>query len=254
MKDWGQSQKRSTANEKTFKAFDYTPKKSASHLIEKNFFIEDKNMDISPDKLHADSEKKLDEKKFVPENENWRLSDKKNTRFDVNSDISKKYKGKIDIEKRSVFDTDYLRHVYEDMQERSMQDINRYQFRRSHPTDPGLKTVQAGSSARDDNSSFLDHFSTRKKIQIETPTPSFRGNANAHSAKSATKAQTATKINTPATPVYNNPLMQKANSVQSGKVKAIEYIDAEKSNKYDFLKVPKGMKPKGKAIIKVETE
>ena len=28
----------------------------------------------------------------------------------------KTYKGKIDIEKRAIFDTDYLRHVYEDMQ------------------------------------------------------------------------------------------------------------------------------------------
>ena len=192
-------------------------------LIEKSFYMEDKNPMFSPETSHTDSDKTFAEKKFTPDKENWRNSEKQQKLFDAERDMSKTYKGKIDIEKRAIFDTDYLRHVYEDMQERSMQDINKYQFRRSHPTDPGIKTTIAGSehTAVDDGSSFLDNFSLRDRIQVDVPSASFKGNPTSRSAQRAQKAQKASKVSE----VSSEGLIKKSDTVRTrkGKVQSVEY-------------------------------
>lgn len=252
-KSWQQGNKQTSIGEKTFKTHEYKTPQNASNLVEKNFYIDNLTSPFSPEKTHSNSDKKITQKDFSPKKQNWVNSEKQSSRFDTNLDITKKYKGKIDIEKRAIFDTDYLKHIYEDMQERSMQDINKYQFRRSHPTDPGIKTVRAGEQVIDDNSSFLDNFSTRKKIDVQSPLATFKGNLETHSANRAEPAQKVSEAsNITTTP--SNSLVKKSETTHKGKVQSIEYIDSEKSSKFDFLKVPKGMKAKGKAVIKVETE
>ena len=248
------SDKRTGLEEKSFKTREYKVPHKSDSLIEKSFYMEDKNPMFSPETSHKDSDKKFAEKKFTPDKENWRNSEKQQKLFDTERDMSKTYKGKIDIEKRAIFDTDYLRHVYEDMQERSMQDINKYQFRRSHPTDPGIKTTIAGSehTAVDDGSSFLDNFSLRDKIQVDVPSATFKGNPTSRSAQRAQKVQKAPKVSE----MSSEGLIKKSDTVRKskGKVQSVEYIDSKESQKYDFLRVPKGMKAKGKAVIKVETD
>ena len=248
-KQSGLIDKRSSLREREFKPRDYTPRKDASALIEKSFYIDDKSAPFSPEKTFADSSKKFSTKEYSPKKKEWLAADKKQKLFDTEKDLTKTYKGKIDIAKRAAFDTDSLQNVYEQMQERSMQDINKYQFRHSHPTDPGIKTVRAGEQlTKPDSKSFLDTFSTRKKIEVDAPLVSMRGDKPPRSA--APKAAPS-KPSPKAAPQSGIPA-EKPKS--GGKVQSIEYLDESKSGSYEFLRVPKGMKPKGRAVIKVETD
>ena len=226
----------------------YKNTKDASALMEKTFFYSDKQSKlISSNSSFRDSTKKFDASKtFKPEKESWRNSEKQQKLLNTEKDLSKKYRGKIDIDKRSILHKDYLENVYENMQERSMQDINKYQFRRSHPTDPGIKITRAGSEAEDKKqSSFLDMFSARKNIRIETPLATFKGiDKQANKAREDPSADKADA----------KPVIKNLSKPQNSKVKSVQYLDSEKSSKYQFLRVPEGMKAKGKAVIKVETD
>ncbi len=240
---------------KAFEMREYNNTKPASSLIEKSFYMDDKKPLFSTDQEFKDTPKTLENKMFSPQKTDWRDSEKKQKLFDTERDLSKTYKGKIDINKRSTFDTDYLQNVYDEMQERSMQDINKYQFRRSHPTDPGIKTVRAGGDPDiKSKESFLDIFSSRKKIDINAPLASFKGN----------EQRNVPRVDLPSEPISGEAhppssmraaerVIEKSRS-NMGKVKQVEYLDESQSNKYEFLRVPQGMKPKGKAVIKIETD
>ncbi len=240
--------KRASISGKTVELKKYNNTKDSSALIDKTFFYSDKQSKlITTDSTYRDSTKSFDaSKEFKPKKDSWWKSQKQQKLFDVEKDLSKKYRGKIDIDKRSILHKDYLENVYENMQERSMQDINKYQFRRSHPTDPGIKITRAGSEAEKGNeSSFLDAFSSRKNIRIETPLATFKGvDKNAMKAREDSSAY---KENA-------KPIIKNLSKPQNSKVKSIEYLDSEKSKQYQFLQVPKGMKAKGKPFIKVETD
>ncbi len=251
--------KRFQTDSKPFEMREYKNTKPASTLIEKSFYIDDKKSTLSIDKQVKGFSKKVENKMFSPEKKTWFDSEKKQKLLDTERDMNKTYRGKIDINKRSTFDTDYLSHIYDEMQERSMQDINKYQFRRSHPTDPGIKTVTAGGETDvESNNSFLDFFSSRKKIKVDEPLVSLKGNPKQKIPKAETPSQpispTSQGVVQPSSMRSAEKNVEPIKRESKGKVKAVEYLDDSKASKYNFLRVPQGMKPKGKAVIKVEID
>lgn len=66
--------------------------------------------------------------------------------------LSKKYEGTIDFSGRHPQNA-YMREFLAHTQERSMQEINKYMFRSSHSSDPGIPTVGAGSQLHGDGES-----------------------------------------------------------------------------------------------------
>lgn len=247
--------KRSGLEGKSFEMREYKNTKSASSLIEKSFYMDDKKSTLSIDKKFTGFSKTLDSKTFTPEKQKWFDSEKKQKLFDMERDMTKTYRGKIDIKKRSRFDTEYLQHIYEEMQERSMQDINKYQFRRSHPSDPGIKTTRAGGEImpEEDSNSFLDMFSSRKKISVDAPLVSLKGEEKPKKSVELPSEPMVPEQRT-SQPTIMERSAKKSQQTGKTKVQTVEYLDESQSKKYEFLRVPKGMKAKGKAVIKIETD
>ncbi len=284
---------RARADGKTFRTKTYNNTKDASALIDKSFYYSDKKpADISAQAEFSGGKKEFSKKTFEPKKTAWFDSEKKQTRFDTSVDLSKTYKGKIDMQKRTKFDTDRIQSAYEQIQERSMQDINKYQFRHSHPTDPGIKITRAGGKAGDvdtETRSFFDAFSSRRRIDINTPAATLKGapkaekpyhskpNAGAKAAgggstpKFSTSGGASVSAQTSNAPhisdsdstlgsssdgvdAAKSSRAQHAQHAQEKRVKSVEYLDESKSSQYNFLRVPDGMKAKGRAVIKVETD
>ena len=278
---------RARADGKTFQTKTYNNTKDASALIDKSFYYSDKKpADISAQAEFSGGKKEFAKKTFEPKKTAWFDSEKKQTRFDTSVDLSKTYKGKIDMQKRTKFDTDKIQSAYEQIQERSMQDINKYQFRHSHPTDPGIKITRAGGKAGDvdaETRSFFDAFSSRRRIDINTPAATLKGAPKAekpYHSKPNTGAKSAGGGSTPkfstsgdnsgaahfsdsaqtrgssadGVDAAKSAHAQQAQHAQEKRVKSVEYLDESKSSQYNFLRVPDGMKAKGRAVIKVETD
>ncbi len=249
-KDSPLGQKRSGLTEKSFSAKEYRNTKDASALIEKSFYIsEEKKTPFSEETKFRDSAKNFETKDFQPKKSKWFDSDKRQNRWDTEKDLSKTYRGKLDFSKASPFSTENPKDAFDGMRELSMQDINKYQFRRSHPLDPGLKQVRAGGKLNDVSVDSSFWGTSRKPLEIATPPPAFFGKVKnvkepprGDSPKNATASDSGREES------------QAASQKQRRSVKAVEYLDESKSQKYEFLRVPEGMKAKGRAVIKVETD
>ncbi len=206
------------------KAIDYTqanksfekmaPKPEDSRLSQEKFVDKDKKFD-SKKFVPSDNTEHLQNKKFLgPENPNAERFFKKqfeggkekfkspdlenfNTekkqreifKFD-NSDrnFDKEYSGKIDFEKRNKF-SNKLKEAYTQMRERSMQDINKYNFRSSHSSEDGMQVVSAGKQLYADKdyegtSGIEDFIFGRKKL--ERAPVSFKKNMSLGSTRDST--------------------------------------------------------------------
>lgn len=236
------TEKSSSMQDRQFKAKQYNNTKDASALIEKSFYISrDTKSPFSPGDEFSDSRKEFEGKQFNPKTRDWAGSGKMQKLFDTEKNLSRDYKGSIDFNKKTKFSTERVRDAYEGLRQMSMQDINKYQFRRSHPLTPGLKHTRAGGSMTDisqETNSFWGDMLSRKRIDIDVPNASFMGKkknvVDSHRSEKASKKQ-------PDIP-------------QNKKLQSIEYLDESKSSQYEFLRVPKGMRAKGRAVIKVETD
>lgn len=60
--------------------------------------------------------------------------------------LSKKYLGKIDVNKRDTQYQEFLRDQYAELMEMSMREINKFYFRESHSDEPGVVISQAGAN------------------------------------------------------------------------------------------------------------
>lgn len=216
------------------------------------------------------SDKRYDSPELSGMDGTWSQADSKWKPKNGERDFTKKYSGKIDFSKRSKY-VDYLKEAYADMNERSMQDINKYQFRRSHSSDPGVKTTEAGAQLRgDDDSSFFDLL--LEGSDAERAPVKFYGPKNRNAIKSEAAAaensgadRAAQPANPTAAPPPNARFMPALIRNQSGAVRAEDEssssskktvaekeIDGEKAKNFRFMKMPDNMR--GKATIKVEVE
>lgn len=260
-KAWSDSSKRSEL--KT-----YVPQNSADALAGKRFTdINSGVADQMQSSKNRDSSKAYENPELHGFDKNGMYSDSKWKPKRDARNFSKDYEGSIDFSKRGVY-VDYLKEAYADMNERSMQDINKYQFRSSHSSDPGIKTVSAGSGihGEDDESFFESIFGDdkieRKPIRLFGPK-----NRNAVSKEDA-PAEAPLPIKQPGevappapTVRYAPPIIKgdspSAESQHSSETKkrtvAEQEIDQEKIKGFKFMdKVPENMR--GKATIKIEVD
>lgn len=200
----------------------------------------------------------------------WRDDKKEWSAKNPDRDFSKKYEGKIDFEKRSKY-VDYLKEAYSDMNERSMQDINKYQFRSSHSSDPGVKTTEAGSNLRQEDansSSFWDFLTGDKHIERTPVKLTGPKNRNAIRNENSSEAAEKTLVPSPkneeplpsakfAPPAINSAgtnsnLSFERNKKSANKQVQEKEIDMETAKGLRFMKMPDNMR--GKASIKVQVD
>ena len=96
--------------------------------------------------------------------ENFYDKDKK-SRIEKNT-LNKDYEGTIDFDMRNPKNA-YMKEFLAHTQEKSMQEINKYAFRSSHSSDPGVKSFEAGSqlhSDKDDTSEIVDFLFGTKRV------------------------------------------------------------------------------------------
>ncbi|PWM30525.1 MAG: hypothetical protein DBX55_04455 [Verrucomicrobia bacterium] len=216
------------------------------------------------------SDKRYDSPELSGMNGAWSQADSQWKPKNGERDFTKKYSGRIDFSKRGKY-VDYLKEAYADMNERSMQDINKYQFRRSHSSDPGVKTTEAGAQLRDDDSSFFDLLldgSDTERAPVKFYGPKNRNAIKREAAADAENSgadRAAQPANPTAAPPPNARFMPALIRTQSGaarkedessnsskKTVAEKEIDGEKAKNFRFMKMPDNMR--GKATIKVEVE
>lgn len=163
-------------SDKEFEASRYTPPSDRHDL-------KDKQYSGSPSALASQMEEKRyrSDKTYTPPelqilDQSFYDKDKK---ADIeNRTLNKDYSGSIDFDKRHPNDA-YMKEFLSHMQEKSMQEINKYVFRSSHSSDPGVKTLGAGSqlhSDKADTSEIADFLFGTKRIS-RSPI-NFRKNKN----------------------------------------------------------------------------
>lgn len=155
----------------TFQKKAFTPNQDANYLKEKELHlndgtaaknIQDKRSSIgktfNPPELKSDFKQKWN----APSDNVFFENKSKN--------LSKKYDGKIDFTQMNQKNK-LLKDHLEKIQEKSMQDINKYMFRASHSTDADLPVVKAGEQLHPNDDSgdtnFLEElfFNTRRTIK-----------------------------------------------------------------------------------------
>lgn len=114
--------------------------------------------------------------------------------------LTRKYEGSIDFSKRNYRDGE-MQEFLEKVSEKSMQDINKYMFRSSRSTEPGMPTTQAGEQlglSDVKTNSIKDFLFGAKKI--ERPTVAFTKDMNVGAIKSSKAMDLAEAKKTAAPP------------------------------------------------------
>lgn len=252
-------------SDKEFKASNYVPPPDKHDLKDREYRgtpsavasqMEDKR--YKNDKSYTPPELKVLDNTFHDKDKKSRIEDKT---------LNKDYSGSIDFDKRHPNDA-YMKEFLSHVQEKSMQEINKYVFRSSHSSDPGVKTLGAGSqlhSDKADTSEVADFLFGTKRVSKSSI--NFRKNKNvgAIADRSIASAPTdsdepSVRQNAPARFAPNTRILppivngQKnsstANRPQERKVKVAEK-EVDMGNTNLFAPRAQGMST-GKYKIKVE--
>lgn len=270
------------------KTFDNIP--DVSHLQDKRaYFGENLQGESLTEKLYYDNKKEklgLAEYKGKTKDDLWADSDKKLHLDNSDRNLSKKYVGKIDTEKRNMPHQEYLKDQYSEIMEMSMREINKYFFRSSHSDEGGIETFKAGGGSNADESSFWDFMSPNKTIRSKVKIRKY-GNGEktsipkqiskeeneaikkANSAVLQSQVQPLSVQNKPQSSVVPTSLQASQKNLNTPtlpqqprksftqptntNVRALETVDATKAKQYDFIRVPDSLKSGG-ATIKVEVK
>lgn len=130
------------------KEYGGTPSAVASQMESKRY---------QSDKTYTPPELQILDRTFYDKDKKADIDDK---------NLNKDYAGSIDFDKRHPNDA-YMKEFLSHMQEKSMQEINKYVFRSSHSSDPGVNTISAGSqlhSDKADSSEIADFLFGTKRI------------------------------------------------------------------------------------------
>lgn len=202
---------------------------------------------------------------YVPQNLSWRnTSDTSANLENLSRYLNKDYNGRTDFDKKNVFNEDFLKKSYSEMGELSMQDINKYQFRHSHSSDPGIKTSEAGGALFESqkSSSVLDFVHGNETV--DRPAVDFIGPKKKPRIPSENSAQDTSAASVPQVADYSAA----AKTVQKPAPQAPALSpdvsprrvlkaqsDVEDSSMETFMmmkKIPKELR--GRATIKVEVD
>lgn len=249
--------------DKEFKTSQYTPPTDAKRLEEQKY--KGNNSAIASNF----ESKRYDDKKYTPPelkffDKNFTDEDKKSNLKNLNNDLNKDYEGSIDVDKRNKNDA-YMKEFLAHTQEKSMQEINKYMFRSSHSSDPGIKSLNAGSqihSDKDDTSAVEDFlFGTKRvsgspvnfKKSKNVGTIADRSIAEAQNPASTSRASSQTSFAPNVKilpPVINGQKSTSTNMPKERKIKVAEK-EVDMGNTNLFAPRAQGMAT-GKYKIKVE--
>lgn len=149
---------------KEFKAAEYVPPPDRHDLKGRQYRGSDSAVASQLERKRYDFDKNYTPPQLNIFDENFHDRDKQ-ARIEKNS-LNKDYAGTIDFDKRNPNDA-YMKEFLAHTQEKSMQEINKYVFRSSHSSDPGVKSFEAGSqlhSDKDDSSELVDFLFGTKRV------------------------------------------------------------------------------------------
>lgn len=183
-----------------------------------------------------------------------------NTVKNSDKNLSRKYEGSIDFSKRHFRDSQ-MQEFLEKVNEKSMQDINKYMFRSSRSTEPGLLTTQAGDQlglADVKTNSIKDFLFGTKKI--ERPTVAFTKDINVGTIKSSkamdleeAKKNVAPPPNAKILPAHIIGEKQKVSTAQAPAERKLKIAEKEVILNSQGMFAPKdGSRKQSKYKIKVE--
>lgn len=222
---------------------------------------------------------------YKPKRETWYQAENPLGIKNSDKNLTKEYKGRLDASKKYMEEyQDYLKENYAEMVGRSMQDINKYNFRSSHSLDPGIPTSVAGEQLHEpDEGGVLDFLLNPGRKRIERPPVSLNGPRRADGIKPEGAVihkrdldlLDISPINQPANPQAAQPQRPAENpgrnaavqapSAPSGTAPAPRSPAPErraaspapnktgKPAQFDFMKVPEDLKI-GDPVIKVEVK
>lgn len=122
---------------------------------------------------------------YKPKRDTWYQAENPLGIKNSDRNLTKEYKGRFDSSKKYMEEyQDYLKENYAEMVGRSMQDINKYNFRSSHSLDPGIPTSVAGEQLHEtEESGVLDFLLNPGRKRIERPSVSIKGPRRADGIK-----------------------------------------------------------------------
>lgn len=176
--------------------------------------------------------------------------------------LSKKYLGKIDVNKRDTQYQEFLRDQYAELMEMSMREINKFYFRESHSDEPGVVISQAGGKLRENDESFWDMLSPNRNIDRgrvfikktrlgqSAATAAPAGEESPAAARAA--AANFTPAQSPMAPAQRRPAAVPQQTGR-GELRAVETVDDNIGKQFDLLRVPDSLRA-GRPTIKVEVK
>jgi len=268
--------RRSSMADKTFQTKLFTYENSASSLSSKRPNMGDgaaaSGLSGKTDSMSGEMYKNIPD--FSDAGKQWDKSGKELKTLDnLDRNLGKSYSGSIDLEKKSLFDTEQIQNSYNEMIDRSMGDINKYQYGASKMSSDeakeNVKVIEAGKKS-DSESSIFDFLSSDKKI--ERPAVMLKGPAKTSSeavrdldtvvkTSGGGQAQPTAAVVPSAGVAAKTPAILNGGTPQVGSttidkktgqrkvLKGVTEID----NSLDILKIPENMRA-GKATIKVEVK
>jgi len=245
------------STDKEFSTFKFVSSKDASRYLnmEANFGEAD-NAKVMEGMRNFNSEKNYRTPDYSQFKDTDRWYKEKNQIGFQNKDrdLSKKYLGKIDTDRRNQLN-DKMRANYDDHFERSMSDINKFHFRSSHSTKSGIVVTKAGGDLEEDDSSIFDFLSNEQKIDsggvklilpkamVTDPTKLERLSGNSIPVEAPT-ARTSS-------PIMNNA-SQQVPIPGTRRTIAEDTVDSDTMN-FSTLGLPKEMQG-GKTKIKIQVK
>ncbi len=186
----------------------------------------------------------------------WNFADKRASFVNSDRNLTKKYNGKIDINKRNTDYQNFIKDYYGELVERSMEDINKYYSRTSTGSNDKFLQRAGGKLLGEDEEGFFDFLSSDEKIKRKSV--SFRGVDNSSiSVKRKPESTSVPKGETLLSPQTSYvPVSPSSNS--GNKMLRIDddiketVIDAEQARGLQFLNVPDQFRSKATIKVKVK--
>ncbi len=267
---------RATAADKKFETKPYGFDNKVSNLTEEEsrFSRTDNVSDIRSKRDYRSGKMYEKVSDYTPKRERW-INDGMMLKHDnLTRDLNKEYRGRfVDKSLKSRFSTDEIRHNYEEMLERSIGDINKYQYGASRQSASEAKDAipiqKAGKGNEEEKGGIFDFLSS--DTNITRPAVSFKGSPkispvlpdSANEQKPETSVKTANSVNAPQATVPNgrvatpalersaNPVGSVSVDKRTGARRVLKSVTEVESSLDILRKVPEDWRA-GKPQIKIE--
>lgn len=237
----------------------YYDSQKSSALGGKESYWSNKEAMYNSSNLAPDASKNFSAPEFKGDLGKWYRSGTKANFVNGDRNLSKVYKGRIDMNKRNVEYQAFIDKYYGNLVDRSMEDFNKFYSRASTEDSTYVKRAGAQLSGEDEDG-FFDFLTSDTKIKRKAV--KFTGVERNMNTANMQKKQTPPVDTMPSTGMQKPPpVMPSAPQVKpqpnqmktssSNEAKEV-IIDNEQAKKYHFLKAPDQYR--SKATIKVQVK